>query len=144
MDPMLLNVSYNRKEVNEQILELVGHSIPLLKRFQMRGIGSQRFVIEAANSEITDILDSTTNINFCNIELKQKGIMVWFRVKLHNYALAIPFSELKVTRSSKTLVLESDNYFVRLKPAHNAGVSLNFIRKLEKMMKSDVSEDKSP
>jgi len=91
---MFFNVSYNKKEINDQIRELVGPSFPLMKRLRLKGIGSQRFLVLEANAEVMSILEKTTNLKFCNVELRQTGIVVWFRVKLHNYILALAYNSL--------------------------------------------------
>ena len=127
---MFFNVSYNKKEINDQIRELVGPSFPLMKRLRLRGIGSQRFLVLEANAEVMSILEKTTNLKFCNVELRQTGIVVWFRVKLHNYILALAYNSLSISNSTEFLSIISGKWHLKLSPAHNAKLNTNFIEKM--------------
>ena len=49
---MVRNISYNKKEVREEILEEVGKSYSLFKRLKLGGNGSQRYVMQEASKEL--------------------------------------------------------------------------------------------
>jgi len=129
----LLNVSYNVKEINREVDSLVGKAIPWIRRFKMRGIGSQRFEIEAAPNQLSELLSQTSSLDFCNIELRQNGILIWYRMKLHNYVLAIPYGSLRITVSGRRLLIKSGQEGLSLFPAHNAKLETRFIDKMLKM-----------
>ena len=58
---MLLNDSYNHKEVNRHIIEAVGAPYTIWTRIKMNGIGSPRTVIKAASPEIQKLLELDNN-----------------------------------------------------------------------------------
>lgn len=113
---MLVNDSYNHKEVNRKILEAVGMPYSIWTRIKMRGIGSPRTTIIDASVEINLLLDLDNNANWCFIELRPKGIIVRFRSLLETYALVIPWWKLVIFKSeADAYTLHCDGNFVRVK-----------------------------
>ena len=76
---MLLNISYNDIEQKKEIDKLVGKPFSIKERFKMGGIGSEKLIISSASVNIRNLLLLDNNINKCNIELRPKGIIVFFR-----------------------------------------------------------------
>ena len=101
---MLKNVSYNNDKQRKEIDEFVGKPFNILERIKQKGIGSGKLLITKASKEIENLLILDNNINQCNIERKQKGIMIYFRVLLDTYALIIPYYKLVIIKG------ESDKY----------------------------------
>jgi len=93
---MLLNVSYNNKEITQQINKEVGHSFTLKERWKMGGIGSPRLEITKSSDAIRNLLILDNNRDTCNIELRPKGIILRFRSLLETFALVIPYYKLVV------------------------------------------------
>ena len=128
---MLLQVSYYSKEKQELIDSIIGKSFSLINRFKLRGIGSQRFVLEESpNPELTDLFKNQTGIRHCNIELRPKGVIVWFRVKIDNWILVFPFRKLTIYKDEKSLKLFCEKWKVTLIPAHGASLNRSFVKKL--------------
>ena len=76
---MLLNISYNDIKQKNEIDKLVGKPFSIKKRLKMGGIGSEKMIISSASVNIKNLLLLDNNINKCNIELRPKGIIVFFR-----------------------------------------------------------------
>jgi hypothetical protein len=113
---MLLNDSYNHKEVNRQIIEAVGAPYTIWTRIKMNGIGSPRTVIKAASPEIQKLLELDNNASWCFIELRPKGIIIRFRSLLETYALVIPWWKLVIFKTDANVhTLHCDGNFVRIK-----------------------------
>lgn len=93
---MLLNVSYNNKEITRQIDTEVGQPFPLRDRWKMGGIGSPKLVITKSSDAIRNLLVLDNNRDTCNIELRPEGIILRFRSLLETYALVIPYYKLVV------------------------------------------------
>jgi hypothetical protein len=112
---MLLNDSYNHKEVNRQINEAVGNSYSLIERLKMRGNGSPRIKISESSPEIERLLRLDNNTDWCYMELRPKGIIIRFRSLLETYALVIPYWKLVVYKTdSDRYTLYKDQFFVRI------------------------------
>jgi len=55
------------------------------------------------------------NANVCNIEIREKGIIVRFRSLLETYALPIPFYKLTLYKGkAEEYSVYRDNYFVKV------------------------------
>ena len=93
---MLLNVSYNNKEITQQINAEVGTPFPLKERIKLGGIGSPKLIITKSSDAIRNLLILDNNRDSCNIELRPKGIILRFRSLLETYALIIPYYKLVV------------------------------------------------
>ncbi|MFT7034658.1 MAG: hypothetical protein ACJA2S_003176 [Cyclobacteriaceae bacterium] len=128
---MLLQVSYYTKEKKEIINSLVGLPFSLLDRFKLRGIGSQRFILQdCPNPELTNLFEHQTGVRYCNIELRPNGVIVWFRVKLDNWILVLPYHKLTIFKDNKALKLFLGKWKVTLIPAHGAKLNKLFVQKL--------------
>lgn len=89
---MLIKYSYNDKKISAKVRELTGRSYSIWQRLLMNGNGSQRFTLVSGNDEIQEILKSkSTSDPYINIELRPKGMIVHFRVRLDNWALVLPY-----------------------------------------------------
>ena len=112
---MLLNVSYNNKEITRKIDQEVGKPFTLKERWSMGGIGSPKLTIKAASNEIRNLLILDNNLDTCNIELRPKGIILRFRSLLETYALIIPFYKLTIYKGDLAIYsVHRDHYFVKV------------------------------
>jgi hypothetical protein len=127
---MLFPHSYYSKKTEKEINALVGKPIGFIKRIRMRGIGSQRFLVSEANEEISELLTRQNTPPYTNIELRPKGIIFWFKVKLDSWVLVLPYYKLNVFKNAEHMILYSDHWKLKLSPAHNSTFNLKFFRKL--------------
>ncbi|WP_109829690.1 hypothetical protein [Reichenbachiella versicolor] len=127
---MLLQVSYYSKQKEKIIEETIGKPFGLLRRFKMKGIGSQKLVVRSANPEITNLYLHQNGEIFTNIELRPKGIALWFRSRIDVYILMIPYYQLSVYRNGEYLNVYGGQWKVMLKPAHNQVINTKFLTKL--------------
>jgi len=93
---MLINISYNDKPIEKKIDSIIGSPYSLIDRIKKNGIGSPRFKINKSSDNINNLLVLDKNINYCNIELRPKGIIVRFRSLLETYGLIIPYYKLNI------------------------------------------------
>lgn len=113
---MLLNVSYNRRDITRKVDEEVGKPFTLKERWAMGGIGSPKLFITEASIEIRNLLLLDNNIDCCNIELRPKGIIVRFRSLLESYALVIPFYKLNIYKGDFAVYsVYRDQHFIKVK-----------------------------
>lgn len=127
---MLFKYSYYSKNTEEEIHQLVGKSIGFIDRLKMGGIGSQRFLVQEADLEITTLLNQQNTPPYTNIELRPRGIILSFRVKLDNWVLVLPYRKLSIFKSTTTLTIHQDRWKLKLGPANNASLDLKFFHKL--------------
>ncbi|MEO9892215.1 hypothetical protein [Aurantibacter sp.] len=112
---MLVNVSYNNKNITNKVDNAVGKPFTLKERWQMNGIGSPKLFIIGTSVEIMNLLILDNNTNSCNIELRPKGIIVRFRSLLETFALVIPFYKLSILKGDlATYTIYRDKYFIKV------------------------------
>ncbi len=113
---MLLNVSYNNKEITRKIEAEVGKPFTLKERWTMGGIGSPKLMITETSVEIRNLLLLDNNLNCCNIEMRPKGLIIRFRSLLETYALIIPYYKLSIYKGDLYIYsLYRDHYFIKVK-----------------------------
>ncbi|NNE02886.1 MAG: hypothetical protein HKN52_06950 [Eudoraea sp.] len=113
---MLVNVSYNNKDLTRKIDDAVGKPFPLKERWNMGGIGSPKLFITETSVEIRNLLILDNNLDCCNIELRPKGIIVRFRSLLETFALVIPFYKLTVYKGDFSVYsVYRDHHFIKVR-----------------------------
>lgn len=133
---MIRNTTYNVREVKEAILDDVGKPFSVFRRIRMGGNGSQRYVIVEAFDGLDMMLSPDHGTRFCNIELREKGIILHFRSRLETYAWTVPYRLLSLFKSDdNTISIYSGAEFVRLKPAHHARLNMHFLNKMLELKK---------
>ncbi len=126
---MLVNVSYNNKEITKKVDELVGKPFTLKERFALRGIGSPKLFITETSIEIQNLLILDNNRDSCNIEMRPKGIIVRFRSLLETFALVIPYYKLTIYKGDIGIYsVYKDHYFIKVKADTKA--IQNYFRKI--------------
>ena len=112
---MLLNISYNDIKQKKEIDKLVGKPFSIKERLKMGGIGSEKLIISSASINIKNLLLLDNNINKCNIELRPKGIIVFFRSLLETYGLIIPYFKLKIYKGkAEEYSIYKDNLYIKV------------------------------
>ena len=112
---MLLNISYNDIKQKKEIDKLVGKPFSIKERLKMGGIGSEKLIISSASVNIRNLLLLDNNINKCNIELRPKGIIVFFRSLLETYGLIIPYFKLKIYKGkAEEYSIYQDSLYIKV------------------------------
>jgi len=112
---MLVNVSYNNKEITRKVDEQVGKPFTLKERWELDGIGSPKLIITKTSVEIRNLLILDNNRNTCNVELRPKGIIVRFRSLLETYALVIPYYKLSLYKGEASVYsIYRDHHFIKV------------------------------
>jgi len=140
---MIRNISYHKLELKQEIYDYVGRSFPLVARFKLKGIGSQRYQVLTASKKLADLFARDSAANFCNIELRTKGIMLRFRSKQETFGWLIPYRLLTVFKDGISLSLYDGRESIQLKAAQNAQLKTDFINKMIRL-KAEASETSPP
>ncbi len=128
---MLLQVSYNDKEITRKIDAELGKPFTLRERFKMRGIGSPKLILTETSIQISNLMNLDNNRNVCNIEMRPNGIIVGFRSKLNSYALIIPYYKLVLYKGkAEEYSIYKDDYFFKIKARAKDKSVHSFMKKL--------------
>lgn len=111
---MIFNTTYSNKDAKVTINDLVGEAYSFIEAIKMKGVGSQRMVIEDVSLGFKNILNSVSDINYGNIEIRKKGVLIHITKGLKNYSWALPFYQLHIYKTSGYSIHGQGN-FVRFK-----------------------------
>ncbi len=129
---MIKNLSYNDPKINQFVIEQVGRPFSFFERIKLGGIGLGRLPIEKCSREIEQLIDLDNNTNYCNFELRPKGIVLRFRSLLETYGLIIPYYKLSIIKSSPQIyTLHIDHHFVSVRIRQKKFVAKILSSKLE-------------
>ncbi len=113
---MLVNISYNDREVTRKVDTLVGKPFTLKERWDLGGIGSPKLFITATSIEIGNLLVLDNNLDCCNVEMRPKGIIVRFRSLLETFGLVIPYYKLTIYKGDFAIYsIYMDHYFIKVR-----------------------------
>jgi len=127
---MLINTSYNEKKITETINELVGKPFGLIDNIKLNGIGSPQLDIFKTSEEIATLLSYDNNRNFCNVELRPKGIIIRFRSVLETFSLIIPYYKLVIFKPANSFTFHMDQHYISIDaPPKNKSVN-SFMEKI--------------
>lgn len=97
---MILETTYNNKEQEELINDLVGKSIGFLQSFKMNGTGSKRMIIDDVSINMIDYVNSVADATYANIELRPIGILIRINKGLRNFTWVIPYYQLVIYKTN--------------------------------------------
>jgi hypothetical protein len=127
---MILNNSYNNKEINRRIIGMVGEPFGFWERLKRRGIGSRRMVIIDASHSIQKELSATSGTAYCIIELRPKGVLVHFRKRLEAMVWVVPYYRLALFQNGTHFSLHSGGEFIRIGALANQSPDFEIVRKI--------------
>ncbi|UAM99973.1 hypothetical protein K8354_09295 [Polaribacter litorisediminis] len=126
---MIFNTTHANKDAKVTITDLVGESYSFIEAIKMKGVGSKRMVIEDVSPGFKNILNSVSDINYGNIEIRKKGIIVHITKGLKNYSWALPFYQLHIYKTNGYSIHGQGN-FVRFKANKLLKENKKFLDKL--------------
>jgi len=110
---MIYGNNHNDKKLKAEINELVGQPFGFLERLKLGGNGSPRIGIVDLSPALKEKFGESSERKFINIELRDKGILVYFRNHVNNYVWPIPFYHLSIFQSG-TFNLHAHGLFLKL------------------------------
>ncbi|WP_299381915.1 hypothetical protein [uncultured Lacinutrix sp.] len=96
---MVLNTTHTNKENKELLNALVGKAYSFLESLKLKGVGSKRMVIDNVSPNLEHLLNTVSDINYTNIELRPKGILIHITKGLQNFTWAIPYYQLVIYKA---------------------------------------------
>ncbi|WP_271782910.1 hypothetical protein [Aquimarina algiphila] len=128
---MLVNNSYKNPELTKKINHEVGAPFTLKQRIKLGGIGSPKLHITESSIQIHNLLILDNTLNTCNIELRPKGILIGFHVRLETYLLVIPFYKLNIYKGkAEEYSIYRDHYFIKFRALKNDVAIHKFVKKI--------------
>lgn len=127
---MILNNSGSDAQIEKEINQTVGRTYSFFQSLLHGGTGSQRLLVTEGSPQIAALFKLDNYPNYCNIEIRPKGIIVHFRSRLEMYNWIIPFTELKVTSDGTTWIIKHRANFIKVDGANNKPLDSKFLNKI--------------
>ncbi|RAJ17074.1 hypothetical protein LY08_00853 [Olleya aquimaris] len=126
---MLLNTTHTSKENKNLITDLVGKPFSFLQSVRMKGVGSKRMIIDEVSPNMASILNTIDDINYGNIELRPRGIIIHIIKGLKNFAWVIPYYQLVIYKVNGTSI-HSNGKFIHFRNNKTFKENKSFFDKL--------------
>ena len=126
---MIYNSTYNDIEKEIETNNLVGKKYNLIKSIRLGGIGSKRLIVEDLGVNFKKLIQQKTDLIYSNVELRDKGIIVYVVDGQKRFTWVIPFHKLVIYKSP-TFSIHSDGNFIRYSNKLNHKQNLLFFKKI--------------
>lgn len=136
---MIFDITYFDTQTKITVNKTLGKSFSFFERIRLNGIGSSRMIISSVSPKIAEYLGDNSNLDYANIELRPKGVIVHFRYKMREYIWLIPYHQLQIFQT-KTWSVHAQGEFIKFRPDSVLPKNKKFIRKLLSL-KADFLKD---
>ena len=110
VDIMLLNTTHHNSEHKQIIADIIGSPYSLVQKLKMNGIGSKRMIIDEVSPNLQSVMNLVSDINYGNIELRPKGILIHITKGLKNYTWIIPYYHLVIYKINGSSIHSQGNF----------------------------------
>jgi hypothetical protein len=107
---MIVNTTYSNKTAATAIDDLIGVSYSFIEAIKRRGVGSKRMIVTNVSQGFKNIMNTISDINYANIELREKGILVHINKGLKIYSWAIPYYQLHTYKTNGFSIYAQGNF----------------------------------
>jgi hypothetical protein len=107
---MILNTTHYNKEHKQIINDLVGAPFSFMQRVRMSGIGSKRMIVDEVSPNMMSMMNTVSDLNYANIELRPKGILIMINKGLKNFTWIIPYYQLVIYKVNGSSIHAQGKY----------------------------------
>jgi hypothetical protein len=129
MEKTLFNTSYKNTDYVRESTHIVGKAFSFLEKIKIGGIGSSRIAMSELSDKLQPVNLQTIAVNYANIELRPKGIVIHFTNSLDRYSWVIPYYRL-VIYSSETFSIHSNGSYIKFSKNRYYQQNIKFINKM--------------
>ena len=126
---MIYNSTYTDIEKDIEADKLVGKKYNLIKSIRLGGIGSKRLIVDELGVNFKKLIQQKNDIIYSNIELRNKGIIVYIVDRQKRYTWVIPFYKLVIYKTP-SFSIHSDGNYIRFSNKLNHKQNLAFFKKI--------------
>jgi len=134
---MIYNRTLFDKDEAKEINTILGNSFSFLQILKLRGIGSSRFVVDSVSEKLSQTINRVSDINYCSIELRPKGILVNITQQINLFSWVIPYYKL-VIFNSNTFSIHANGSYIKMVKDKNYSNNKNFISKMLKLKQNSL------
>ena len=126
---MVLDTTYYNKEHKQLFDNFVVNPYTFIQALKRRGVGSKRMIVDKVSPNLKSILNTVSDLNYANIEMRKNGILIHITKGLKNFTWAIPFYHL-VLYKSDGISIHAQGKFIHFKKSKSFYENKNFLRSL--------------
>lgn len=126
---MIFNTTLKNKDAIATMNDLLGEPYSFMKAIKLGGVGSKRMIIDSVSPGFLKLINAVSDINYGNIELREKGIVIHINKGLKNFSWAIPYYQLH-TYKTEGFSIHAQGNFVRFKSNKLLKENKSFIDKI--------------
>jgi len=126
---LVLDTTYYNKEHRQLFEDFVGKPYSFFEAIKRRGVGSKRMIVDKVSPNLNPILNTVSDLNYANIEMRKKGILVHVTKGQQNFTWAIPFYHL-VLYKTDGMSIHAQGKFIHFKKSRNFYENKRFLRSL--------------
>ena len=126
---MIFNTTLKNKDATATMNDLLGQPYSFVKAINLGGVGSKRMIIDAVSPGFLKLINAVSDINYGNIELREKGVVIHINKGLKNFSWAIPYYQLH-TYKTEGFSIHAQGNFVRFKSNKLLKENKKFIDKI--------------
>ena len=112
---MVFDATYKNKDYDQQSTSLVGKPFSFIEKIKQGGIGSGRLIINSKSPKLDLGKLKFEEIDYGNIELRPKGIVVHYTRGLERFSWVIPYYRLVIYNSQYFSIHANGNFIQFLK-----------------------------
>lgn len=126
---MILNTTHHNSDHKQIIADLIGRPFSLVQKLKLGGIGSKRMIIDDVSPNMKSMMNSVSDINYANIELRPKGILVMINKGLKNFTWIIPYYQLVLYKTNGSSI-HAQGQFIHFRNSKTFRENKKFFDKL--------------
>jgi len=126
---MVFDTTYRNKDYDQQSTSLVGKPFSFIEKIRQGGIGSGRLIINSKSPKLDLGKLKFEEIDYGNIELRPKGIVVHYTRGLERFSWVIPYYRL-VIYNSQFFSIHANGNFIQFLKNKNYRDNKKFIDKM--------------
>lgn len=126
---MVFDTTYRNKDYDQQSTSLAGKPFSLIEKIKQGGIGSGRLIINSKSPKLDLGKLKFEEIDYGNIELRPKGIVVHYTRGLERFSWVIPYYRL-VIYNSQFFSIHANGNFIQFLKNKNYRDNKKFIDKM--------------
>ena len=126
---MIFTTTHATTAIDTSINGLVGKAYSFFEAIKRKGVGSKRMMIAEVSQGFKNVMNTVSDLNYANIEIREKGIIVHINKGLKNYSWVIPFYQLHTYKTNGYSIYGQGN-FIRFTNNKLLQENKKFIEKL--------------
>lgn len=107
---MIFDTTHKNEEAVLMTNELLGKAYSFIEAIKLKGIGSKKMIVKEVSPKFQNILNIVSDINYANIELRRKGIIVHITKGHKTFSWVIPFYQLTIYQTNGFSVYAQGNF----------------------------------